>query len=131
MKSVLKGVIRLAGIAWLFVFWLAGEFCARVLKVPLPGNVIGLIMLFAALHLKWVRLQWLERTAQFLISHLMLFFAPFVVGTIAFYPILLENWLAAGLAISVGTLCVLAAAGAAARLLSANRKKEGSGRADS
>jgi holin-like protein len=126
----------LAGIAWLFGFWLAGEFCAKVLQVPLPGNVIGLILLFVALHLKWVRLHWVEQAARFLQSHLMLFFAPFVVGTMAFYPILLDNWLAVGLALTVGTLCVLAAAGAVARLLSTrlvsdDRRKERDGHADS
>lgn len=114
----------MAGLAWLLFFWLAGEFCAKVLHVPLPGNVIGLILLLICLHLKWVKLKWLEGTSQFLLSHMMLFFAPFIVGTIAFYPILFENWLPVGLAVTIGTLIVLAASGWTAVWLSRRRVKE-------
>jgi holin-like protein len=109
--------------AWLLFFWLAGEFFSRVLLVPLPGNVIGLILLLVCLHLRWVRLRWMEETAQFLLSHMMLFFAPFIIGTMAFYPILVENWLPAGLAVTVGTLAVLAS-GITAMWLTVKQRKE-------
>lgn len=101
-----------------------------VLGVPLPGNVIGLILLLVALHMKWIRLKWIEETAQFLLKHLLLFFAPFIVGTMAFYPILRENWLPAGLGVTVGTLCVLAASGWTAVWLTRRKREGGSSHAD-
>lgn len=45
----------------LFVCQLVGEAIARALPFPLPGSVIGMLLLFASL---MVRGQWLERQQQ-------------------------------------------------------------------
>ena len=45
----------LRGMAWLLVFQSIGELLARGLALPLPGPVIGMILLLAALRLPGVR----------------------------------------------------------------------------
>lgn len=109
------------GIAWLCLFWLIGTFCSEILHIPLPGNVIGMILLWMSLHFGWVKLSWVEQTSQFLLTHMMLFFAPYVVGVIAFYPLLADHWLIVGLLTLVGTLSVIAATGLSANWLSTSR----------
>ena len=39
----------LQGFAWLLCLQLAGEVLARVLKLPFPGPVIGMVLLMPAL----------------------------------------------------------------------------------
>jgi len=107
--------IFMRGLAILLLFHLAGTALEKLAGVPLPGNVIGLILLLCALGLGWIKLEQVEEAANFLLKHMMLFFAPFVVGTIAFLPLLGEEWAAIAVSIVFGPLLVAVAAAAAAK----------------
>lgn len=54
--------------------------------VPLPGSVLGMILLAASLFLGWVKLGWIEDAAQLLLQHMMLFFTPIIVGVVLIFP---------------------------------------------
>lgn len=70
----------LRGMAWLLVFQSAGELMARVLGLPLPGPVIGMVLLLLAL--RWPAVQTpVAQCADFLLSHLSLLFVPVGVMT--------------------------------------------------
>ncbi|MFS0728252.1 CidA/LrgA family protein [Paenibacillus sp. 1P07SE] len=111
------------GFAWLIGFWAAGEGMEHGLNIPLPGNVIGMLMLLAALRLGWVKLEWMKDAAQLLLSHMMLFFAPIVVGTMVYADVILGHPLAIGSAVTAGTLFVLVAGGWSAFVLEKKRVK--------
>lgn len=112
----------LTGLAILLLFLFIGETVARLTGLPIPGSVIGLLMMLGALHMGWVKLERVERTAQFLLSHMLLFFAPVIAGTIVFYHEIVDEWLPALATIVIGAFAVLAAAGHAAKAL---EKKSG------
>jgi len=64
---------------WLLVFQSVGELFARGLSLPLPGPVIGMVLLLLAL--RWPAVQKpVSETAEFLLSHLSLLFVPVGVG---------------------------------------------------
>ena len=64
---------------WLLVFQSVGELLARGLRLPLPGPVIGMVLLLLAL--RWPAVQKpVSETAEFLLSHLSLLFVPVGVG---------------------------------------------------
>ena len=65
----------------LLVCQLAGEVAARALNLPLPGPVIGMALLFAAL-VAVPRLSGIAPTARGLLSHLSLLFVPAGVGVV-------------------------------------------------
>ncbi len=75
-------MITLRGFALLLLLQMCGEGLARLLSLPIPGPVIGMLLL-------WPMLQWtplrdsLAAAAQLLLSHLSLFFVPAGVGVIA------------------------------------------------
>lgn len=54
--------------------------------IPLPANVLGMILLVAALAGGWVKLAWIEEAAQWLLTNMMLFFTPLIVGVILIFP---------------------------------------------
>lgn len=45
-----------------------------------------MILLTASLFLGWVKLVWIEEAAQMLLTYMMLFFTPIIVGVILIFP---------------------------------------------
>lgn len=79
----------LRGFAWLLALQAAGEVISRALHLPLPGPVIGMMLLLAALRWPVVRSPVAE-CAQFLLSHLSLLFIPVGVGVMTHLTLLSE-----------------------------------------
>ena len=69
----------LQGIAWLLALQAAGELLARAFALPLPGPVIGLLLLLLALRSSAVQ-GCVGAAADFLLAHLSLLFVPVGVG---------------------------------------------------
>lgn len=93
-----------------------GEIVARALDLPLPGPVLGLLLLLAGLILRErqgrpVPGRDLKATAQGLLNHLGLLFVPAGVGVVTQLDVLARNWLAVGVAILLSTFAGLAVAG--------------------
>ncbi|KIL35520.1 murein hydrolase transporter LrgA [Cohnella kolymensis] len=95
------------GLAILLGFQFLGYIARQFLHIPLPANVIGLILLVVSLFCGWIKLEWIERSAQFLLKHMMVFFAPTIVGTIVFFPTIAAEWVSISLSLAGGTLAVL------------------------
>jgi holin-like protein len=90
-------------------FWLlnaAGVLAAVKMDVPVPGNLIGMALLYALLALGIVKLSWFETAGSFLIKHLAFFFVPITVGLMDTGAL----FAARGVGIAV-TLAISAAAG--------------------
>lgn len=67
-------------ISILAIFLLAGNLVVTFFHIPLPGSVMGMVMLLSLLVLGIVKLEWIERAADFQIKHMTLLFIPFVIG---------------------------------------------------
>jgi holin-like protein len=104
------------GFAILAGFQLAGAGI-HALGVPMPGAVIGLVLFTASLFLGWVRLEWVEATANFMLKHMLLFFVPMTVLTLRLAPLIRANWAALSVSIVVSTLAVMLTTGLVAEWL--------------
>ncbi len=74
-------MIALRGLALLLLLQIAGEGLTRVLSLPFPGPVVGLMLLLVALRLEWIR-EPVAAVAEMLLTHLSLLFIPVGVGVI-------------------------------------------------
>lgn len=99
------------GFAILIAFHFLGLLIHNGLSMPIPANVIGLILFTACLFLNIIKLEWVEASAQFLLRHMLLFFVPYVVGTMAFFPLIRESALSIFAGLVLSTLVSLAATG--------------------
>lgn len=72
----------LHAIVVLLLCQLAGEMLAHVLALPLPGPVIGLVLLLAALLLRLPLPAATAETADGLLRHLSMLFVPAGVGVV-------------------------------------------------
>ena len=92
----------LRGLALLLLLQVAGEGLARLLKWPVPGPVVGLLLLL-------VLLQWpapraaVGAAADVLLAHLSLLFVPVGVGVITQLDVALRHGAALVAAIVVST----------------------------
>lgn len=77
----------LRGLAWLLIFQSIGELLSRGFSLPLPGPVLGLMLLLVALRFPVVR-DPVGECAQFLLAHLSLLFIPVGVGVMTHLALL-------------------------------------------
>lgn len=69
-----------------------GEGLSKILFFPLPGSILGLLLLLTVLLKEWVNLEQIEELSTFLLNHLALFFVPAGVGLITVLGLLKETW---------------------------------------
>lgn len=79
----------LPGFAWLLSLQAAGELLSRGLSLALPGPVIGMLLLLAALRSPLVR-DAVAPAADALLAHLSLLFVPVAVGVMSYLPVVRE-----------------------------------------
>jgi holin-like protein len=91
----------------LLLFQLVGEVIARLLELPVPGPVIGMLLLLGALLLRGAAPDTLRDTAQGLLSHLSLLFVPAGVGVIVHIGRLQDEWLAILATLVLSTMLTL------------------------
>jgi holin-like protein len=99
------------GLAILFCFLAAGEQAGRLAGIPVPGSVLGMLLLAAALRLGLLQAQSVQAAADALLDNLSLLFVPAGVGLMLYLDLPARDWwsLLAGLVPS--TFLVLAAVG--------------------
>jgi holin-like protein len=97
------------GLVQIFLFQGVGEIISKLLGLPVPGPVIGLILLLCFLLIRGRIDPDLDRVATAFAQHLGLLFIPAAVGVVIFAPQLASHGLAiaASLVLSV-TLAVAA-----------------------
>ena len=106
----------LRGLAVLLLCQSAGEFLARATRVPLPGPVLGLLLLLAALQVEALRAP-VGAIADTLLAHLSLLFVPVGVGVMTHLALIAEYGVRMLLAIVVSTWIGMAVAALALRAL--------------
>jgi holin-like protein len=77
----------LRGFALLLLLQACGEGLARLLKAPIPGPVLGLILLLPLVHWLPVR-DSVAAAAGVLLTNLSLFFVPAGVGVISYLGVM-------------------------------------------
>ncbi|MDN7246861.1 CidA/LrgA family holin-like protein [Planococcus shenhongbingii] len=78
----MKFLLVFAQLVVLYGFYLFGEWLREFFNLPLPGSIIGFLLLFAVLLLKIFPLKWIDSGAHFLLAFLSLYFIPATVGVI-------------------------------------------------
>lgn len=82
----------IGALALLLCCQLAGEALRRAANLPVPGPVVGMLLLAALLLARRQPPPELDRVSGTLISHMGLLFVPAGVGVIAQLPLLRGQW---------------------------------------
>lgn len=91
----------------LLFFQLVGTVIVRAFALPVPGPVIGMLLLFLTLLLKGSVWPDVESAANALLRHLSLLFVPAGVGIVTYLSLLRTEWLGLLTAVVGSTLLAL------------------------
>ena len=114
----------LSAITQLLLFQLAGELLARGLELPVPGPVLGMVLLFAMLVLRGGVDGELQHTAQSLLQHLSLLFVPAGAGIMLHLHRVADEWLPLTLSPLVSTFVTLAVTALVMRLFAPRPERQ-------
>lgn len=79
------------GFLVLLVYWLAGEAVSQWIGWPIPGNVVGLVLLWVTLTIIRKVPKPVAEASKMLIRYLTLLFVPAGVGLIEHWDRLMSN----------------------------------------
>jgi holin-like protein len=98
----------LAALTVLLVYQLIGEVLVQLLRLPVPGPVVGMLLLFLTLLLRGEAPESLRDTANGLLGHLSLLFVPAGVGVMLHFHRLASEWLPIIVALVASTVITIA-----------------------
>ena len=113
----------LAAITVLLVCQLVGEIVVVVFGLPVPGPVVGMVLLFVHLIVRRRVSEDLSNTSNGLLRHLSLLFVPAGVGVMAHLNRLGDEWLPISVSLVLSTLLTIAVTALVMRALLASRVK--------
>ncbi|MEX2474490.1 CidA/LrgA family protein [Marinobacter sp.] len=99
----------LNGITLLLVYQLVGEVAVRLAGLPIPGPVLGMVLLFLTLLVRGQVPASVDQAASSLLSHLSLLFVPAGVGMMVHFGRIAEEWLPITLALLLSTVITMVA----------------------
>jgi holin-like protein len=95
-------------LAALLVCQAVGEVLAFVVRLPVPGPVLGMALLLGFLLLRPTAIDALRPTSLDLLKHLSLLFVPAGVGVMLHVARLADEWLAVSVALVASTALAIA-----------------------
>ena len=108
-----SGALRVARVAVqsaaLAGVWFVSDVAARRLHLPVPGGVVGLVVMLALLLCGGVAPRWIKAGADWLLSDMLLFFIPAAVAAVQYGGLFREDGWRLALVVVAGTLMVMVA----------------------
>ena len=120
----------LGGLTWLLVFQCAGEILVRLFGLPVPGPVVGMVLLFVVLRLRRTTAAGIEGAATALLQHLSLLFVPAGVGVMLHFGRHAAEWAAIGAALVASTVLAIGVTAVVMRALVLRGERAAAGTGD-
>lgn len=107
----------LNAITTLLVFQLIGEILSQAFNLPIPGPVVGMLLLFLTLVARVPIAERLRETAGNILQHFSLLFVPAGVGVMLHVRRVADEWVAISLALVLSTVLTIALTALATKAL--------------
>lgn len=92
-------------------FSFIGEFLHYILPLPIPASIYGIVLLFAALELKILKVNDIREVSSFLIAVMPMMFIPAAVGLVNSWDIISNSLLKYIIVTFVTTFVVMGVSG--------------------
>lgn len=90
-----------------------GELLHYFIALPIPASIYGIILLFAALQLGWIKVRQIREVSTWLIAIMPALFIPSAVGLVKSWDILSQSLVKYSVITFVSTLVVMGLTGLA------------------
>ncbi len=119
-------MIILSQLLQILLVWLLGETIAKVLMIPIPGNVLGMLLMLVFLILKIIKVEKIKQVSDFFTQNISLFFIPSTVALMVNYKVIQNSIVGALIAIVLTNILVFLVTGLTAEwLLRLKNKRKG------
>ena len=118
MTETVKALGQLA-ILWA-IYWVS-TWLVTVTGLPIPGNVVGVVLLFTLLCTGVLKVRHVELATDFLLKHLVFFFAAVAVGLMEWGGVFYDYGLTLLTAIVISAVLPLLAVGRLSQFLNRER----------
>lgn len=98
-------------LGWILFYSLLGELISHFLPVPVPGSVIGMVLLFLSLHYDLLKMEKVEKVGTWLIQNMAILFVPAGVGLMVYFDLITTIWWQILIIVLVSTSCVVIGVG--------------------
>jgi holin-like protein len=98
-------------ILFLYFLYKSGTFVALGFHLPVPGSIVGMLILFLLLQFKLIQAKWVSEGANWLLSYLSLLFVPATVGIIDYLPFFASKGILTIFIVIISTFLVMMTAG--------------------
>ncbi|MDR0199233.1 MAG: CidA/LrgA family protein [Streptococcaceae bacterium] len=76
----------------ILLFSFVGEILSDALHLPIPGSIIGMILLFLALQTGLLKVKQVDTVGNFMLNNMTILFLPAGVGILAKWPLISHFW---------------------------------------
>ena len=104
--------------------YLLGELLESLFNLPIPGNILGMVILFILLCTNIVKVDNISSITDFLLDHLAFFFIPAGVGLMTSIGIIEATWLQLLVVCLSTTIIIIASTGIIVQAISKKSKVE-------
>lgn len=118
----MKYLIYVIQLALILAICSLGDLIHTYLNIPIPGNVLGMVLLLFFLLTGVIKLSMIEDVSNFFLKHLSFFFIPAAVGLITCFTILEGKWTALFIISVVSTFIIAVVTGATVQILMKRRQ---------
>jgi holin-like protein len=99
---------RTLQIVIIFAFWLAGVAMVRLTDLPIPGGIVGMVIVLVLLASRRISVLTMRRGAEWFLAQMLLFFVPAVLAVLDHRELFGLLGVKILIVIFVGTLAVMA-----------------------
>ncbi|MCF0149007.1 MAG: CidA/LrgA family protein [Clostridium sp.] len=104
--------------------YLVGELISKGFSLPLPGNIIGMIILLVLLCTKVIKVENVESISSFFLDHLSFFFIPAGVGLISSFSSIKDSLIYILLLCLITTAIVIVSTGTIVQYIIKTKEKK-------
>jgi len=84
VKDITRQISKIiVEIAIIMIVWKVGMLITTYTHLPIPGSVVGMVLMFALLYFNIIKLSHITKVSNFVLKHLAFFFIPASVGIMA------------------------------------------------
>jgi holin-like protein len=113
-------MLKQIGIIFSILF--VGNFLQMITGLPIPGTVIGMIILLVCLLTGTIKVEMVDDISKFLLAQLTFLFVPAGVGIMTSIDVIKDKWLSILLIIILSTVIVIAVTGLTVQALKKMKK---------
>ncbi|MBG9982751.1 CidA/LrgA family protein [Aerococcaceae bacterium DSM 111020] len=109
----------------ILLFSLLGEILSVFIRgiIAIPGSVIGMLLLFLALHNKWVKMEQIEEVGTWLTDNMAILFVPAGVALLTHFELLSSVWWQLLLIVIITVAITMGFVGILVQKMTRNRKE--------